>query len=205
MAGRTGYPIQSAIAIAVSIGCVQSVAAQTDAPRLAWRIIDYAAVPPNVLQTAKVEAESLYAGIGVDMRIEAEASPDGPRLVTVIILDAHMAEQKDLSTHALGSAPGTPTQRGSIAYILYDRVESTARRHARAAGELLGLVMAHEIGHLLLPYNAHVANSIMQADWDSTFMTAVPNVTFTADHAAFIRSELGDPAGSRAALASENR
>ena len=202
MPGRTVYCVLS-LAILV-VGGSRSAVAQTNTPRLTWRIIDYAPVPSHVLRIAKAETERVYMDIGVAIQDE-EQTPEPARTVTVIILDAHRADLKALSSHALGTAPGTPTARGTIAYILYDRIESAARRHARMAGELLGLVIAHEIGHLLLPHNAHAQNSIMQADWDSAFITQSPTATFTADQAAFIRSELAEPVGSRRALTPESR
>jgi hypothetical protein len=204
MVGRPAFRVLSAVSIFVLSGPTRSAVAQTETPRLAWRIVDYAMVPSRVLQLADVEAERMYNTIGVDMRIEREPASDAVRTVTVIILDAHRADQKDLPAPTLGSAPGTPTKRGVIAYILYDRVEHAARRHTRAVGELLGLVIAHEIGHLLLPYNAHAPNSIMQANWDSAFMMSAPGIAFTPDQAALIRSELAEPVADRALL-SDNR
>lgn len=200
MVSRPVCRVLSAVSIFVLSGPARSTLAQTNTPRLIWRIVDYAMVPSHVLQLAKVDVERMYNAIGVDMRVESEPASDAVRTVTVIILDAHRADQKDLSAHTLGAAPGTPTKRGVIAYILYDRVEHAARRHARAVGELLGLVIAHEIGHLLLPYNAHAPNSIMQADWDSAFMMSTPNIAFSPDQAALIRSELSEPVADRALL-----
>jgi hypothetical protein len=192
-------------AILVVSGAARHATAQNDTPRIAWRIVDYAGVSTRVLQLAKAEARRVYTSIGVDLQLEGEMGAAAPRTVSVIILDAHRADQKDLSSHALGAAPGTPTGRGSIAYILYDRVESAARRHGRVTGELLGLVIAHEIGHLLLPYNAHTPNSIMQGDWNEAFMLAAPAVTFSPDQASLIRAGLSEaPDGQRAAV-SENR
>ena len=42
-----------------------------------------------------------------------------------------------------------------MASVLVDRVENVAIRMNQNVGALLGVAMAHEIGHLLLPPNSH--------------------------------------------------
>jgi hypothetical protein len=51
----------------------------------------------------------------------------------------------------------------STAVIIADEVQKRAAVQFTNPGELLGLVMAHEIGHLLLLSKAHSAEGIMQA------------------------------------------
>ena len=51
----------------------------------------------------------------------------------------------------------------STAIIIADEVRNRAALQFTNPGELLGLVMAHEIGHLLLRTKAHSAEGIMQS------------------------------------------
>jgi predicted Zn-dependent protease len=51
----------------------------------------------------------------------------------------------------------------STAIIIADEVRNRAALQFTNPGELLGLVMAHEIGHLLLRSKAHSAEGIMQS------------------------------------------
>ena len=71
-----------------------------------------------------------------------------------------------LGAEAFGVAPspGDGT-RGTHAYILFDRVERFADEHRVSLGYVLAGAIAHGIGHLLLPPNAHAAEGIMRSNW----------------------------------------
>ncbi len=61
-----------------------------------------------------------------------------------------------------------------------------------STSQLLGHVMAHELGHLLLPYGAHVVAGVMRPEWDRAQVknAAKGLLTFTPDQAALIRERL---------------
>ena len=52
-----------------------------------------------------------------------------------------------------------------LSTVYVDRVESVARAAGIDARRLLGLAIAHEIGHLLLNSNSHARTGLMRADW----------------------------------------
>src|SRR6185503_1967607 len=52
-----------------------------------------------------------------------------------------------------------------LATVFADRVLSFAQSAATNAGAVLGLAMAHEIGHVLLNTNTHANNGLMRAMW----------------------------------------
>ena len=52
-----------------------------------------------------------------------------------------------------------------LATVYVDRVESVARGAGTDARRLLGLAIAHEIGHVLLNNNTHAPSGLMRADW----------------------------------------
>jgi len=56
---------------------------------------------------------------------------------------------------------------GAYCDLFYDRIEELHRQSAASAGKILGLVAAHEIGHLLLGTNAHSSVGIMRPQWQS--------------------------------------
>jgi hypothetical protein len=60
------------------------------------------------------------------------------------------------------------------------------------ASQLLGHVMAHEMGHLLLPYGAHSIAGLMRPAWDRSQVRAAAEglLTFTPDQAALIFERL---------------
>jgi hypothetical protein len=62
----------------------------------------------------------------------------------------------------------TREQRGTLATILADRVQTMAAEAGVERGALLGRVMAHEIGHLLLGTTSHGRRGLMRARWSTT-------------------------------------
>ncbi len=57
------------------------------------------------------------------------------------------------------------TDRGWLATAFSDRIANAATRVGVDAGTLLGLVIAHELGHLLLGSGYHGWTGVMRADW----------------------------------------
>jgi hypothetical protein len=74
--------------------------------------------------------------------------------------------KRDPNERALGHAYIDPSSgSGTLATVFVDRVEALAGQ-ARADGwALVGRVMAHEVGHLLLGTNAHSDTGLMREFW----------------------------------------
>jgi hypothetical protein len=83
---------------------------------------------------------------------------------------------------------------GRLAYVFYDRVEPLAKMHQMTDASLLGVAIAHEIGHLLLPDGSHSPSGLMQGQWDNRqFLLARQGLLrFTAQQAELIRAHLMD-------------
>ena len=93
-----------------------------------------------------------------------------------------------LSELALGSAvPG-----GTLAFVMYDRVVSLSSRAGLRQSEGLALVMAHEIGHLLMPEGKHAKFGLMAASWTSRDLRFADTLGLGFQHgeAATIRAQL---------------
>jgi hypothetical protein len=89
------------------------------------------------------------------------------------------------SERSLGSAAvGT-----RIALIPFRRVQELARNRDVPLGLVLGHVMAHELGHLLLRRSTHSAAGLMQATLDLR-LAQQGRLLFTASEAQAIRAEL---------------
>jgi hypothetical protein len=54
--------------------------------------------------------------------------------------------------------------------VYVDRVKSVARGAGTDARRVLGLAMAHEIGHVLLNSNTHAPTGLMRANWSRNEM-----------------------------------
>ena len=75
--------------------------------------------------------------------------------------------QKSLNLHesTLGLSFLGEDGIGSHADVFYAGVEPIQQAAGLSAEAILGLVIAHELGHLLLGTNSHAARGIMRANW----------------------------------------
>jgi hypothetical protein len=133
----------------------------------------------------------IYAQIGV--RVIWAEHPTGSPRDPIIILPTTTGQ--GAGPRSLGIAVrGANFSGGRLAYVFYDRVEPLARKYQMSDASLLGVAIAHEVGHLLLPYGSHSSTGLMQADWDDRqFLLARARLLrFTAQQAAEIRAHLRD-------------
>lgn len=81
---------------------------------------------------------------------------------------------------------------GRVAYVLYDRVQAAARLCQCAASDVMSVVVAHELGHLLLPRGDHSAVRIMRKQWHGAELRRMNRrpVRFTPAQAEQIRRRL---------------
>jgi predicted Zn-dependent protease len=75
---------------------------------------------------------------------------------------------------------------GAKAQIFFKQVQDFARLHRIDTVSVLACVIAHEIGHLLLPGTPHSPTGLMQARWDRALVhnAATGSLTFTNAEAA---------------------
>lgn len=163
----------------------QTLAARTPKdPTLDVFVNDYAHVPGRTLEEAELMASRVLSigGIntswhqrGVD-ETDSTVDPNAPKLdtetrISLQIIPRAMAARWASGEDSLGFAilPGAG-KAGTMAYIFYDRVEKLASTGDASASQVLGHVMAHEIGHLLLNTPGHSDVGIMQAYWQAEQM-----------------------------------
>ena len=148
---------------------------------------DEAGVPADVLEQAKHEAARVFGLSNIDLEW-LEPGPYQPRSLTLRIVAAPIGTE---SRHrfVLGFAPGTLKARGIIAFAFYDRIQDYGAELGLDGSQMLGHVMAHELGHLLLPHGAHSITGLMRGAWDDTQanQAAMGVLTFTPAEAALIQ------------------
>ena len=84
-------------------------------------------------------------------------------------------------------------REGRLAYVLYHSIREYVVKYIvpEQGALLLGLAIAHEVGHLLLPHNSHSHRGIMRARWDRRDLEfAAADLVFTAQQAKSIRDEV---------------
>ena len=177
-------------------------------------------VPLHIVALAKDEVTRIYRDAGVKI-IWINAASSGSRSLlpqssgtsdpgfALVVLPREMTDQmtvttEAVATEALGVAIGTREHRGRMAYVFYSRVERIAWTHLNVSHDaerrdlysivVLAHVMAHEIGHLLLPYG-HSAIGLMRADWNAKDLDLALDgrLNFTSEQAELIRGQLLAP------------
>ena len=169
------------------------------AERIVLGVIDYSGLAPSDLARAEAEASRVYARIGVDVTWTTSstfstgtdvpvAPEDRSRFFTVLILSRTMAERLINADHVQDNVLGRAVRPTRRANIFMHRVDEAARGAAGFA-TLLGKVIAHEVGHLLLP-GGHTEEGIMQGN---LYPGNCRSLWFSEAQGAEIRSRLSRP------------
>ncbi len=173
---------------------------------IALWVRDTAQVPDDVFTRAQAEVTQIYRQAGVETVWLAPSSPlalankdvDREPWFTIAILSYDQAKRLNpaLIRDAVGVAVSNPNSRGHVAYVFYHRVENLTGGNGLNLGQVLGIAMAHEIGHLLLPDKAHSQTGLMRAKWAKADLQLAQRgqLFFTAKQGELIRSRM---AGSR--------
>lgn len=175
------------LVVLLAIAAVDADAAGEDMPTAVVRLDNLARVPTGDLDFAEIRAADVFSRIGVHVSwiSEETAARDHVRPpFTVILIKAG----PDLTLRpGIVDALGFADPSVSRAHVIYDRVEALTSRSQRSVASLLGDVIAHELGHLLLPGPGHSARGIMRSGVD-VHVRAME--TFTSPQARQIRSRL---------------
>jgi hypothetical protein len=159
----------------------------TGAPTAVVRIDNLAPVPADYLAFAQSRAAEVFNRIGVHVTWvdEETAFRDHirPPFTVVLIKSGPDPSVRSDVVEALGFADPSVSR----AHVIYERVEALTTRSRRSAASLLGDVIAHELGHLMLPSARHSARGIMRSGVE---VQVRPIETFTDPQARQILARL---------------
>jgi hypothetical protein len=154
-------------------------------------VANEAPVSHGALADAEHLATQLYHAAGVQAAWRDgdawTAQPDGAFHVDLVILSKGQVAGRCQSDGIAEQVFGTATRANRRACVFYDRIYDHARLTASNVTRLLGAIIAHEVGHLLLPAFSHSSIGIMRAHWEGP-IGHVPG--FTADQGMTIRTRL---------------
>lgn len=177
------------------------------------RIHDYAHVPGDLLSRASDQVTRLYETIGVHTtwydvlqfplkraRSRGEDANLPLAQLTINILTPEMASRRPIQADVLGFAVVPQDGMGRIAYVIYDRVHRVAAGAAASDVDLLGFVLAHEIGHLL---GLRSPDGLLKCHWDRLEVRQmnVRNVEIQPFEAQRIRSTIEQDSATALAAA----
>jgi hypothetical protein len=141
------------------------------------RIYDRAHVPESELSNARSIADNVLQQAGIHVHWQDCTRSSGQGFLTCdphyapTDIQLHLVPQLEKVVPRVGqSALGISLlsengQPAILAYLDYSRLGRLFASTAFKVQELLGLAVAHEIGHLLLGPNSHSDSGIMRAPW----------------------------------------
>src|SRR5882672_7463931 len=139
---------------------------------LTVRLYNTSGIPADELAAARSAADAILRDTGLEVRFRACARTTDPCAETLkpseVVVRIIDAPQFNATLHP--EAYGVTyivkeTNRGWLATVFSDRIDAAAARVGVDAGTLLGRVMAHEVGHLLLGTDYHSTGGVMRAEW----------------------------------------
>jgi hypothetical protein len=156
----------SLLAFSAEIQAAEPVATAT-LPVIVVRVDNVAGVLPDYLQFAEGRASEVFARIGARIHwIDQEESVSQhitPSFTVVLVNAEEHGEGASRFVDALGLA--NPSVRR--AHVFYDRITALNVGTPRTIPSLLGDVIAHELGHLMLPPPGHSADGIMRPELET--------------------------------------
>lgn len=178
------------VLVTALIGCRSAAGQGVEPSSLRVLLQDDAGVPAETLERARHEVEGVFHRSHISFSwIVAGTCEQSCHIIKIVSKPVGVMSR---DSKVVGVAPGTREARGRIAFVFYDRIRVYSAELRIDTWQMLGHVMAHELGHLLLPYGAHSIAGIMRRSWDrdQAHRAAERTLRFTADQASLIRERL---------------
>jgi len=152
-------------------------------PRLTVRVYNHVGVPGDVMLSATQIARRIYRELGIETRwascMMKDGQPAAPLCATppdVTHLFVQIGSEADAVRFGAGentsgyAMPAEQGKFGSTTILFFNRISRQAAESGVAVEILLGHMVAHEIGHLLLGRDpkggdSHSKSGIMKAPW----------------------------------------
>jgi hypothetical protein len=168
-----------------------------------------AGVPEAALQRAEQETSKIfwYAGVRIEWGghggSKGVEAVDSARDNTILTLAVRIvSHSRNLSDDVFGVAFLGADGIGQQADVFYDNVALLSKQSSRNSGEVLGNVMAHELGHLVLGSNSHAPIGLMKRHWASEDLKkmSMGQLRFEAGQTVQVRNRLEKTNRSTAVL-----
>ena len=172
--------MKTTVASWLLLGLAATLPAQTPEPdsRIRVFVYNWAGVEAATLARAERQATAVYARAGIqaefiDCPLSAEQAPQFPAChlppfpaaLIVRLLSRPMAESIGLRPPTFGTALSRADGTGTLAQVCAECCQQSASGLDVNPADLLGHVMAHEVGHLLLGSGSHGPSGLMHFPW----------------------------------------
>jgi hypothetical protein len=171
-------------------------------PRLTGKLYNYAEVPSGILAKAETETVRILRAAGIELSLvpcpvsdrdfqnapakfaACKQAADAP--IVRIETPPNILPSPPLDGSVIGAA------KEDQVTVSYDQVQQVSGVHDIPRGKLLGHVIAHELGHVLLADHSHSPEGIMIATFRKQELqrTEIGNLLFTTRQAARMRARL---------------
>jgi hypothetical protein len=170
---------------------------EVDLPEITVLVNNSAGVSRGVLKRAENDAERIFRAAGVEIQWEdcsrgavvdaCQQVPGANEFVLSIEATGKTSTDSVFGVAFLGEGG-----IGKYCNVFFDRVEETQRESGTGGAHLLGAVVAHELGHLLLGPHAHAHVGIMTPVWQEQSLRAIEMGTFffTREQAVSMRERM---------------
>jgi hypothetical protein len=193
---RRSRLVTAVLALTAWVGLASSGRAQPASLSVVVMLQNDAGVPAHDVARAQAEVVRLYRLIDVDVDWVSRVPQNCDRLLVVSLVPWEPAE-KTLSASVLGLTYVTPEGSRNRVDVFVQRVERAGRDFTTSISTLLAVVMAHELGHTLMPNGSHSKTGLMTASLDASHfrLASVGLLHFSPESAAVIRRELIEEIG----------
>jgi hypothetical protein len=182
-------------------GCLGWSQTATTPPEVVVALYDDVRLSPRVLADAEAEATKIYRKAGISILwILCKSSPG-------IVQSDLRRQELPSATHfnlrivpraltfgdgVFGVAFLSPEGTGAYSDVFYDSVERLDLNWHAGLSRVLGHVIAHELGHLMLGSNAHSRQGLMCPSWhrDELQLASKGALLFSTEQARLMRDKL---------------
>ena len=191
--------VLSAIVICGVMGSAQESFGQSQPVNVS--VFSDVPIPEQVLELAEQGASQIFSSAGVVVvwincvhgpgttPDQVCSRPYGPRDL-VLRITSHVSSAT--SDAAFGVAWLDADGSGRYADVFWTRAQELRTNSDADLGRILGSVMAHEVGHLLLGANSHSMTGLMQARWrgGELHRVAMGSLLFSPEQGERMRAHL---------------
>lgn len=170
--------------LALHLGAAPATPQHTSPLELAIAVRDLASVPPDLLRETRLEVDRTFYASGVRLIWTSDdAAPGTPAALTLYLVGGATTQA---SSNVSGPmVVGVAPPAGTWAQVFYRRVAIAVAARQVPISVVLAHVIAHELGHLLLPPNSHSRVGVMQHAVDLRHPTLR---RFTSEQSILIRT-----------------
>jgi hypothetical protein len=176
------------------LGFARNLPSHGNRPAIIVRVFNEARLDAATLRRAERQAAKIFEDAGIQSLVETGTGPFSSYPVGGREFLVRIVDRKPLSAtpEMLGFVGVDQVSHVRFAAAYEPAVEKTAKGFACETDQVLGTVMVHEIGHLILG-PAHARGGIMHPRWGPLefLLIKVGALEFTPEEAGRLRNEAG--------------